>query len=506
MKITFVLPDLNYVSEYMPDYDGVFAHGVGYLSSSLKHAGHKVSLIHITKEIGREEYVESLMRKKPDLVAFSLFSHQFGLVQKLAHFTKEAGKFSTIAGGVHPTVAPEETLNEKNIDMVCIGEGEEALEELCDKMDNGRDYRNIESIWVNDNGNMIRNRIRPLNVNLESRPFPDRSIFDFKKLSDTRLGMLTVLAGRGCPYDCTYCCNHQYKRIYSDAGKYVRFRDPDAVIREIKSVKQDYPYLEYVNFLDDTFCLNKNWLRKFLPKFKEEINMPFHGNSHINVLSEDIFKLLKDTGCEYLAMGIESGNEHIRKKVLNRHMSNKQIIKAFSLGRKYGINLTSYIMVGVPFEKIENTLESVKLNSTVMCHKAHVSIFQPYPHTRLYEICSENGFLDNSYEGVSTFFGNSVLKLPTISKEQIQFAYKYFPVFVKLYRIAYYVQPGKFSQCIEKILDKLYLIPAHNFYLRIYPVVFAIVFPVVFLKRLSLEIAPNFSRKLRKIIFKRRYM
>ncbi len=141
-----------------------------------------------------------------------------------------------------------------------------------------------------------------------------------------------------------------------------------------------------------------------------------------------------------------------------------------------------------------------------MCHKAHVSIFQPYPHTRLYEICRENGFLDNRYKGVSTFFGNSVLKLPTISKGQIQFAYKYFPVFVKLYRIAYNVQPGKLSQCIERFLDKLYLIPAHNLYLNIYPVVFAIVFPVVFLKRLSLKIAPNFSRKLRKIIFKRRYM
>ena len=506
MKITFVLPDLNYVSESMPDYGGVFAHGVGYLSSSLKHAGHEVSLIHITKELERGEYVESLIREKPDLVAFSLFSHQFGLVQKLAHFTKEAGKFSTIAGGVHPTVAPEETLSEKNIDMVCIGEGEEALEELCDKMDRGRDYRNVESIWVNDNGNMVRNCIRPLNINLESRPFPDRSIFDFKKLSDTRLGMLTVLAGRGCPYDCTYCCNHQYKRLYSEAGKYVRFRDPDAVIREIKSVKQDYPYLEYVNFLDDTFCLNKNWLRKFLPKFKEEINMPFHGNSHVNVLSEDIVKLLKDTGCEYLAMGIESGNEHIRKTVLNRHMSNKQILEIFSLGRRYGINITSYIMVGVPFEKIENTLESVKLNATVMCHKAHVSIFQPYPHTRLYEVCRENGFLDNCDEGVSTFFGNSILKLPTISKEQIQFAYKYFPVFVKLYRFAYYLQPGKFSQYIERILDKLYLIPAPSFYLRIYPVVFVIVFPIIFLKRLSLKIAPSFSRKLRKMIFKRRYM
>ncbi len=506
MKITFVLPDLNYVSEYMPDYDGVFAHGVGYLSASLKRSGHEVSLVHITKEIARDEYIGSILDQKPDMAAFSLFSHQFGLVRKLAQYTKEAGKIYTIAGGVHPTVAPEETLNDENIDMVCIGEGEEALVELCDKMDQGKDYRNVESIWVKDNGNIIRNNIRPLNDNLESRPFPDRSIFNFKKLSDARLGMLTALAGRGCPYGCTYCCNHQYRKLYPNPNKYVRFRDPEAVIREINTVKREYPYLEYVNFLDDTFCLNKNWLREFLPRFKKEVNMPFHGNSHVNVLSEDIIKLLGDSGCEYLAMGIESGNEDIRKNVLNRHMSNKQIKEAFTLGRKYGIKITSYIMVGVPFEKIENTLESVKLNATVMCHKAHVSIFQPYPHTRLYEICKENGFLDNSKKGVSTFFGNSVLKLPTISKEQIQFAYKYFPVFVKLYRIAYYIKPGKLSRCIEEILDRLYLAPIHNLYLEIYPVVFPIVFPVNSLKRLSLRIAPNLSRKIRQIIFKRKYM
>jgi radical SAM superfamily enzyme YgiQ (UPF0313 family) len=74
--------------------------------------------------------------------------------------------------------------------------------------------------------------------NLENRPFPDRSIFDFEKLADAKLGMLTVLAGRGCPYNCTYCCNHQYKKLYADSGKYVRFRDPESVIREIKEVKK----------------------------------------------------------------------------------------------------------------------------------------------------------------------------------------------------------------------------------------------------------------------------
>jgi hypothetical protein len=90
-----------------------------------------------------------------------------------------------------------------------------------------------------------------------------------------------------------------------------------------------------------------------------------------------------------------------------------------------------HFLIGVPFEKIENTLGAVKLNAKVMSHKAHVAIFQPYPHTRLYKIRRENGFLDNSIKGVSTFLGDSILKLPTISKEQIQFAYKYFPIFVK---------------------------------------------------------------------------
>ena len=506
MKVTFVLPDLNYVREYMPDYDGVFAQGIGYLSSSLKHAGHEVSLIHITKDLEREEYIELLMGEMPELVAFSLFSHQFGLVKKLAHFTKEAGRFSTVAGGVHPTIAPGDTLSDKNIDMVCVGEGEEVLVELCDKISRGEDYRGVNSIWVKYNGKIIKNPVRSLNENLENRPFPDRSIFNFERLADAKLGMLTVLSGRGCPYTCTYCCNHQYKKIYANNGKYVRFRDPENVIQEIKSVKRDYPYLEFVNFLDDTFCLNKNWLRKFLPRYREEINMPFHGNSHVNVLSEDVVKLLKETGCEHLAIGIESGNERIRRRVLDRHMSNEQIINAFSLGRKYGIKFSSYNMVGVPFEKIENIMETVKLNAIVKSYKTHVSIFQPYPHTRLYEICKENKFLNNGGKEVSTFFGNSVLKLPSISNEQILFAYKYFSIFLRLYGISYFVLQGSFSKLMEKILDKLYLMPLHSFYLRIYPVVFPIVFPTVFIKRLSLKIAPKFFRKLKKIILKRSYL
>ena len=234
--------------------------------------------------------------------------------------------------------------------------------------------------------------------------------------------------------------------------------------------------------------------------------MPFHGNSHVNVLSEDVVKLLKETGCEHLSIGIESGNEHIRKEVLDRHMSNEQIINAFTLGRKYGINFSSYNMVGVPFEKIENTMETVKLNATVKSYKTHVSIFQPYPHTRLYDICKENNFLNNGGSEVSTFFGNSVVALPSISNEQIQFSYKYFNVFLKLYGVAYFMLPGAFSGIMEKVLDKLYLMPLHRFYLKIYPVVFPLVFPTAFIKRMLLRIdSENPSGRLKKIITKRSY-
>lgn len=504
MKITFIVPDLNYVEEYMPDYSGHFSHGVGYLSAALKQAGHATSLIHITKPISQDFLNSRILEERPDIIGFSLFSHQWPYVKELASWAKQCIDVPIVAGGVHPTIAPDDTLRDPNIDIVCRGEGEEVIVEFCEHMENGGDISNIRNLWIKNGVELIKNDLRPLLADLDERPFPDRSIFDFEKLTDWKIGALHVLAGRGCPYDCSYCCNHQYKRMYGDLKNYVRFRKPESVIEEIKKVRSSYPGLDFVNFLDDTFCLNKNWLGKFLPLYRKEIGMRFHGNSRVNVLTEDVIRMLSEAGCQHLTIGIESGNEHIRRDILKREMTNDAIIQAFEFANRYGIRMSSYNMVGIPDETLENTLETTKLNARAKSYAAHVSIFQPYPHTELYKEClSHNYIKDNN---VSTFFGRSILRLPTLSPDEITFAYKYFLIFKKLYAFVFHNMPRSFRGLSEKALDNIYLNSNPRVALAFHPLVQSIVSPKVFIKRQMLRCAPNLSRWLKQKITKKKYM
>lgn len=180
MRITFVYLDL---ATDNPSYSGYFYHGIAYLSAVLKKAGFQTNLIQLTKEISSVEFQERIKTLKPDLIGFSATSHMFPFVQKYAAAAKEITAVPIICGGVHPTLCPEEVLADKNIDMICRGEGELALLELCQKMEKGEPIENIENIWVKKDGKIYKNKIRPVITDLDSLPFPDREIFDYPNLN-----------------------------------------------------------------------------------------------------------------------------------------------------------------------------------------------------------------------------------------------------------------------------------------------------------------------------------
>lgn len=493
MRVTFIQPDFNYVKEYMPDYRGHSSLGIGYLSSSLKKADQSTSLLHLTNEmITKDEFLSSLKKTKPELIAFSFFTHQFDTVKKWIFWAKELN-VKIICGGVHATIDPEDVVSVDGVNFVCIGEGEKTLVELCNRLESGKSTNKILGLWVKNDKRIIKNPVRELEENLDSLPFPDKDIYDLKNIADGQMGVLTVIATRGCPYKCSYCCNHQYQKIYAGKGKYVRFRSVDNVIEELRINKEKYPFFRYMELLDDSFVLDKNWVLEFCKEYKKAIGMPFRANTRVNLLTEDIIIALKDAGCERLAMGIETGNEELRSKVLNRHMSNEEIIKAFELCKKYSIETVSYNILGLPFEKIENILETIKLNAKIRPTSMHVSIFQPYPYTKLYEICMANGFIDG--KKISFFFGDSVLKQPSISDKEIKFAYKYFVIFTRLYSFI-----GK-VKIIEKVLDRIFCLKMfHRTLLYLYPLLSFFSNPLLFTYRLMLSISPNLTRKIKKTI------
>jgi radical SAM superfamily enzyme YgiQ (UPF0313 family) len=409
--------------------------GVAYLSAVLKAKKHKTDLL-CPYRFDASMISAKINEFKPDFVMVSTVSDQFGLAKKIINYISLRFNLPIIMGGTHPTVYPEESIKVKGVTGICIGEGEEALVEFVEKYPK----TNIKNFWFNKNGKVIKNPIRPLMQDLNKLPFPDRTIFD--KYVDTS-DEIEFMGSRGCPYQCSYCVNKVLQDMYKGKGRYVRFRSVDNLIKEIKEVLSKYKTAKIL-FHDDTFTLDKKWLREFASKYKA-IKKPYIANGRVETLDEEIIKLLKESGCVELKIGVESGNDRIRKQILHRNMTNKQIIEAFRLCKKYGILATSFNMIGLPGETEKEIKDTIALNKKIKPFRMGVSIFKPYPGTELYNICIDNKWISKR-SNISYFEDNSVLDLPTISHKKIEYYYKifklsvYHPILVQFVKVLIFLR------------------------------------------------------------------
>jgi radical SAM superfamily enzyme YgiQ (UPF0313 family) len=434
MKFTFIYPDIY--PEY-PDWPGGFYIAIGSLSSALKQVGHESSLIHVTGEISKDELLRRVETEAPDLIGFSSTSHHASYVKQWAAWLAESEKrVPAIYGGIHPTILPDECIAMQGIDIICRGEGEAPLAELCHKMENGEDISGVPNLWVKHNGTITKNELRNLTEDLDTLPFPDRHIFDYMTLMDEREGVAVFLASRGCPFSCTYCSNHALRKIYGKGSKTVRFRSVDSIIAEIKQVLSDYPFIKMIIFHDDILFLKKSWAEEFAEKYSREIKLPFICNARADVTTEETVNLLKKAGCYLVKVGLESGNEEIRFEVLKRKMTNEQITKAFSLCKKAGLLTLSCNIVGIPYETPAAILDTIKLNASIGVDFMHASIFQPYKGTKLDELCREKNFIGTDQLAPS-FYSATVLQMDTVAPSQILMFKEYFTVLKRYYQRLY---------------------------------------------------------------------
>lgn len=380
--------------------------GIEYLSSFLKAHGHKVELLYhpgageVERRIKSLEMIhkllgiEKLMMKKaakfePDIIAFSSPTNLFPWVKKMARFLKESLQVPVIVGGPHPTSIPEYVISEEGIDMVCVGEGEEAMLELLESMERGEKRTDIKNIWFKKNGEIIKNPPRPLIKNLDSLPFPDKELFEKYGAINGRLYIMTA---RGCPYSCSYCYASLWHRIYTDGEKLYRRRSVENVIEELHFHMKRKRY-EEVYFYDDIFTLDKKWLESFARVYPSEIGLKFKALVHPETVDEDTVALLKKAGCYYVDIGIEAGSEKIRKEVLNRRVSDRSIVRACELLKKAGIKFCTLNIFGIPGESIQDMERTVELNLQVKPDGAITSIMYPFPGTQIYTYSLSKGFI-----------------------------------------------------------------------------------------------------------------
>lgn len=443
MKVTFIYADFPAASN-----SNKFNIGIAVLSAFLKQHGFKTSLIHLGTDIGESRFVEALKAHSPDVLAFSYNSNIFKHIRKYITWA-EILDIPKIHGGLHPTISPDECLSLPEVRVICRGEGEHALLEFCQAVRDGKDYAHIENLWVKTADQITRNPIRPLIENLDDLPFLDYSIFNYQQLSDYDIyGRLVFMASRGCPYNCTYCCNHLLKKLYPNSNKYVRFKSAGRFIAEIKAAVEQYPGIRSICFFDDTLTLKKEFIREFSELYKNEIKLPYTCNDRVNQITAENLQYLKSSGCTDVALGIESGNDHIRNEIMKRNVSCEEIVHAFRELKRAGIKTSAFNIVGVPGETMTTILDTIRLNALAKPDRYINAYFNAYVGTDLYNYCLENNLTIN--ETGSSLFDKPTVSLDSISETQIQFFYKYFAVLTCIYKILYAL-----PQLIFKPLDQI---------------------------------------------------
>ncbi len=381
--------------------------GILYLSSALKRSGHEVELAN-TADL--KKILKKIAEYKPTVLMFSVRTSSQLLYNDLnSRIKSHFPHIFSIFGGPHPTFYPQIIQKEEAINALCIGEGEHAIVDFIGRLEKGGEYHLTPNFWVRRNGKIFKNKLRPLIENIDNIAFPDRDLLNgFGGVRD--FPVKNFIASRGCPYNCTYCFNHVYKKIYKGLGKVVRRRSVDNIISEIKEEYQKTPF-QTVQFEDDIFAIKGKWLEEFSDKYRKEIGLPFTCNVRAELIGKKEAMLLREAGCVSVWIGVEAGNEIVRKDLLKRDNSNSKTINSIRILQGEGIKIATENILGLPGTTIEEDFQTFEFNRVIHPAFANPSIFQPYPGTELGKHAFDAGEFSGDYDNIGNFYENISLNL-----------------------------------------------------------------------------------------------
>lgn len=423
-------------------YNRYFPLGLCYLASTLKNAGHRVTIYDAdcnkasyetasAKRKGMDysrlpekyriylqelknpanpiiqEISETLEKCRPDLVGITVMTPKTAAAFTIASLVKKHLKDCCVVfGGPHATLMPDEILkNTSDVDFVISGEGENVLLELANLLSAGNrnrqtthheedvisDLSKLGGISYRRNGKRIHQSARRFIDDLDILPFPDReALLGADTYTSEDRGLL--MGSRGCPYNCSYCATQIWTRK-------VRYRSLSNILEEIKHVRRRYKTRQFT-FKDDSFTVNRKRVLEFCNALvDEDIKINWDCNTRADLVDLEMLKIMKKAGCNSIKVGVESGSERILQ-LMDKGTTLQGIKDAARLFREAGIHWTAYFMMGVPTETQEDVQKTLALLHTIKPGFASIGVYEPFPGTRLFDVGVEKGLVNKemSYE------------------------------------------------------------------------------------------------------------
>lgn len=356
-----------------------------------------------------ERLTERVARACPDIVGISNPFADFAAYALTAAMAirKVSPDVPIVIGGPHATVAPEFFLASESVDFVVRGEGERSFIELVKAIEQRSDFRDLCGISWKQDGELVSNPSTPFISDLDSLPlpaydlvpmeeyfrivahgFPSRYSFEYPG-SEREVSIVT---SRGCPFDCVFCGNYQHM------GKRWRYHSVDSVLRHMQLLIERYD-IHHFHIEDDNLSLNAKRLDLLLEGIlghSWQITWDTPNGVRADRLSKELLRKVKRSGCTYLILGVESGNQQILDSIVKKNLKLTDIERIASICKEIRLDLHAFYIVGFPGETLCEINDTFRYAKHLLWRYdviPHLCLARPLPGTRLHKLSEEKGYL-----------------------------------------------------------------------------------------------------------------
>lgn len=368
--------------------------GILYIAAYLRaHSNHEITIIDAQVEkLSYKALEERIASRHPDIVGLTAMTMTLIDVIKVIGIVKAIDpSIRVVLGGPHVNLFPEETILLPGVDFLVLGEGEKAFKDLVDSIDDQSMLKTVPGIVFRQNKQVVNTEKRPYIGDLNALPFPARDMVPYKNYRSLLTKgeiVTTIFTSRGCPFKCSFCDRPHL-------GKSFRSRSAKNVVDELEEcVKMG---ISDFLFYDDTFTVVKRRTIEICKEIiRRDLKIVWDIRARVDTVDEEVLDHLKKAGCAGIHYGVEAGTQKILK-ILNKGITINQVERIFTLTRQKGIDILAYFMIGNPGETRDDILETFRMMKLLNPDFVHLTIFTPFPGTKLYNDGLGSGIIKSDY-------------------------------------------------------------------------------------------------------------